>query len=119
MIFDWKRSLIKKYGREHIEIRLFGGNYAETEKFALEYQREHGGVMFHPYEDTVINEGNGVIGVEVLDQMKQHVDFVFLPIGGGGLAAGIITYFSEMSPSTQIVGVQDENVESHHPLSNH
>lgn len=62
--------------------------------------------MMHPFEDTTINEGNATMAIEILEDMPGSIDYLIMPIGGGGLAGGVSTYFKAMSPQTKIIGVQ-------------
>jgi len=62
--------------------------------------------FIHPYDDPLVIAGQGTIGEEILRQAPKDIDAVFIPIGGGGLAAGIAVYLKHMSPATRIIGVE-------------
>ena len=71
--------------------------------------REHGLVFIHPFDDPVVIAGQGTIGAEILRQNESEIDAVFVPIGGGGLIAGIATYIKAMRPDIRIIGVEPED----------
>jgi threonine dehydratase len=101
-----KINQVKNFGKEWIEVRLVGDTfdaaYAESVKFATETQQ----VAIHPFDDPLVIAGQGTVGLEILDDAKQKIDYLFVPIGGGGLAAGILTVFKALSPATKIIGVE-------------
>ena len=68
--------------------------------------------FIHPFNDIKVIEGQGTIGVEVIEDINQDIDYLFLPIGGGGLAAGLGTYIKEISPKTHIIGVEPKGAAS-------
>ena len=59
-----------------------------------------------PFDDYKIIEGQATVGVEILDDINHDVDYLFLPVGGGGLASGVGSYFKIFSPKTKIIGVE-------------
>jgi threonine dehydratase len=63
-------------------------------------------VFIHPFDDPAIIEGQATVGMEILEQADKPIDYLFVPIGGGGLAAGICSVFRELSPQTRIIGVE-------------
>ena len=63
-------------------------------------------VFIHPFDDKEVIEGQGTVALEILDQIDKHFDYLVIPIGGGGLIAGIISVFKELSPKTKIIGVE-------------
>ncbi|HSH64361.1 MAG TPA: pyridoxal-phosphate dependent enzyme, partial [Bacteroidia bacterium] len=70
------------------------------------YCTENKGIFVHPFDDEKVIEGQGTVGLEILEQSSEAVDYVFVPIGGGGLAAGLGSVFHQSSPKTKIIGVQ-------------
>lgn len=60
---------------------------------ALEFAQTSGAAFIHPFDDVQIIEGQATLALEILEQQKENIDFVFIPIGGGGLASGISTVF--------------------------
>jgi threonine dehydratase len=85
---------------------LAGDSYSDASDHAIRLQKETGMVFVHPYDDPVVIAGQGTIAEEILRQTPKDIDVVFIPIGGGGLAAGMAVYLKHMSPATRIVGVE-------------
>jgi threonine dehydratase len=67
---------------------------------------EIGAVFIHPFDDEKVMAGQGTIALELLEDTRTPIDYLFVPIGGGGLAAGVITVFKQLSPHTKIIGVE-------------
>jgi threonine dehydratase len=91
------------------EVVLHGDTYDEAFARANELMREHGLVFIHPFDDPVVIAGQGTIAAEILRQNESEIDAVFVPIGGGGLIAGIATYIKAMRPDIRIIGVEPED----------
>lgn len=89
----------------HIE--LGGDTYDDAYQEALKYQKNHGGLMIHPFADPEVICGQGSIGLELLEQV-QDIGLIVVPIGGGGLVSGIACAIKEQNPSVKIVGVQSK-----------
>ncbi|MEQ9402796.1 MAG: threonine ammonia-lyase [Cyclobacteriaceae bacterium] len=107
-----KIEQVRMFGREFIEIRLQGDTFDDACLFAMRYCEESGATFIHPFDDQKIIEGQGTIGLEILEQTNVPVDFLFIPVGGGGLAAGIGSVFKTLSPHTKIVGVEPDGAPS-------
>jgi threonine dehydratase len=112
-----KVNQTKMFGEDFIEIILTGDNFDECAEAAKKYTEENDMVFIAPFDDPKIIEGQATVGVEILADMS-NVDYLFVPVGGGGLAAGVGTYFKMFSPKTQIIGVEPEGapsmLEAHH-----
>ncbi|MCO5235261.1 MAG: threonine ammonia-lyase [Chitinophagaceae bacterium] len=106
-----KITQTKMFGGEHIEIKLVGDTFDDCASAAKEYTREHDMTFIPPFDHYSIIEGQGTVAVEILEDLPD-VDYVFVPIGGGGLAAGIGAYFRIHSPQTKIIGVEPEGAPS-------
>jgi len=92
---------VKHFGAEVI---LAGGNYDEAYSYALKYAKEHSSTFVHPFEDEDVIAGQGTVALEVLDKC-QDLDAIVVPIGGGGLIAGISTAVKEINPDIKVIGV--------------
>lgn len=103
---------VEMFGRDKVEVILTGDTYDAAELAAREVCRREGLTFIHPFDDPQIIEGQATIGLEILQDTKKPVDYLFLPVGGGGLAAGVGAYFKQVSPQTQIVGVEPEGAPS-------
>jgi len=102
-----KVSAVERLGKKYVEIILSGDTYDDAKHAALKYVQKENKIFVSPFDHKLIIEGQGTVAVEVLEQIgKKKIDYLFVPIGGGGLAAGIITYFKEFSPATKIIGVE-------------
>ena len=101
-----KINQVRMFGKEYIEIVLTGDTFDAANKAAIEYARDSNKTFIPPFDDKQIIEGQGTIGYEILQQSKEPLDFVFVPIGGGGLASGVGSYIKRMSPSTKVIGVE-------------
>jgi threonine dehydratase len=102
----------KYFGKEAIEVILHGDNFDEASAKAAEIRQEQGLVFIHPFDDPLVIAGQGTVALELLEDAKTHIDYVFLPIGGGGLAAGICSVFRHLSPKTKLIGVEPEGAPS-------
>jgi threonine dehydratase len=103
-----KVAATRGYGAEVI---LEGINYDESSSKAKEIAKETGATMIHAFDDPQIIAAQGVIGLEILEDLPD-VDEIYLPIGGGGLAAGILIAIKEKNPQVKIIGVQSKSFPS-------
>jgi threonine dehydratase len=88
------------------EVVLHGDSYHEAYLHARAVARKRGLAFVHPYDDPLVIAGQGTIGMEILRQHPRPIDAIFVPVGGGGLIAGIAAYVKRISPRTRIVGVE-------------
>jgi threonine dehydratase len=101
----------RMFGEEWVEIRLEGDTFDDCAAAAKAYTEAEGMVFIPPFDDLRIIEGQGTVGLEILEDL-QGIDLLFLPVGGGGLAAGVGTWFREYSPNTRIIGLEPEGAPS-------
>jgi threonine dehydratase len=106
-----KINQVKMFGGEYIEIVLTGDTFDDCQSQALEYSHANDMVFVPPFDHPKVIEGQGTVGKEILDDLTG-IDFVFVPIGGGGLCAGVGTYFKDHSPATKIIGVEPSGAPS-------
>src|SRR5690606_30443878 len=106
-----KISQTEMFGQGYIEIVLTGDTFDDCQLAALAYANEQGMTFVHPFDDPAIIEGQGTVGVEIL-QDRPETDIVIIPIGGGGLAAGAGTYLKEKKPGIRIYGVEPDGAPS-------
>jgi threonine dehydratase len=88
------------------EVGLHGDTYDDAYARARELEQKLGLVFIHPFDDPDVIAGQGTIAVEILKQAEENIDAIFVPIGGGGLIAGIATYIKFVNPDIRIVGVE-------------
>ena len=101
-----KIEQVKMFGKEYIDIVLTGDTFDAANKEAIEYAKKSGKTFIPPFDDPKIIEGQATIGLEIEKQMKKPLDYLFIPIGGGGLASGVGAYMKFASPHTKIIGVE-------------
>jgi threonine dehydratase len=106
-----KVTQTKMFGEDWIEVILTGDTYDDCSVTALKYTTDKNMVFIPPFEDLKIIEGQGTVAVEILQDLAD-VDYLFIPVGGGGLAAGAGTYFKTYSPKTRIIGIEPEGAPS-------
>jgi threonine dehydratase len=92
--------------RRGAHVVLHGDSYHEASEYANKLSVTKKLTYVHPYDDPLVIAGQGTIGMEILRQHQHPIDAVFVPIGGGGLIAGVASYVKALSPKTKIIGVQ-------------
>ena len=93
-----KTKQVKNFGKDKVEVVLKGDTFDEAFEEAIRFCKKIGSVFIHPFDDEEVIAGQGTIGLELLEDTATPIDYLFVPIGGGGLAAGIITVFKQLSP---------------------
>lgn len=106
-----KVNQTKMFGSEFIEIKLVGDTFDDCSIAAQKYTEQNAMTFIPPFDDCRIIEGQGTVGVEIL-QDESEIDYLFIPVGGGGLCAGVGSYFKTFSPATKIIGVEPEGAPS-------
>ena len=101
-----KIEQVRMFGGEYIEIVLTGDTFDAANAAAIEFAKTSEKTFIPPFDDPKIMEGQGTIGREIMVQSKEKLDYIFIPIGGGGLASGLGAYIKQMSPETKIIGVE-------------
>ncbi len=106
-----KVSQTKMFGEGFVEVKLIGDTFDDCAVAAKKYTEEHGLTFIPPFDNISIIEGQSTVGIEILED-QQDIDFIFLPVGGGGLSAGVGAYFKTEAPLTKIIGVEPEGAPS-------
>jgi threonine dehydratase len=106
-----KISQTKMFGDNFIEVKLVGDTFDDCAIAAKKYTEENGMTFIPPFDDYKIIEGQATVGVEILEE-QSGVDFIFMAVGGGGLSAGVGSYFKTFSPQTKIIGVEPKGAPS-------
>ena len=101
-----KTSAVKAYGAS---IVLHGDSYSDTYEELHRQIKEHGYVYIAPFDDPDVIAGQGTVGKEILDQAGRSLDAVYVPIGGGGLAAGVSVYIKSVRPWIRVYGVEPDD----------
>jgi len=100
------------FGGQWVEVVLKGDTFDDSFKSSKKHADKLGLVFIHPFDDEKVIEGQATIGLEILEQATEPIDYVFAPLGGGGLLAGLSSMFKELSPNTKIIGVEPEGAAS-------
>ncbi|WP_294206200.1 threonine ammonia-lyase IlvA [uncultured Chryseobacterium sp.] len=107
-----KLEQVKMFGGEYVSLQLTGDTFDESKQAALEYSRQNNTMFIHPFDDPQIIEGQATLAMEILEQADTKIDYLFAPVGGGGLISGIVSVFSLLSPHTKIIGVEPKGAAS-------
>ncbi len=106
-----KVNQTKMFGDDKIEIKLVGDTFDDCAVAARQFTEENKMTFIPPFDDLRIIEGQGTVGLEILEDLTD-VDYLFMPVGGGGLSAGVGSYFKTFSPRTKIIGLEPEGAPS-------
>jgi len=101
-----KVKQVQRFGKNNVEIILGGATYDDACELAKQEATASNRMFIHPFDDHKIIAGQGTVGLEIIESLHVPIDYVFVPIGGGGLASGIVTAFAALSPQTRIIGVE-------------
>ncbi|WP_067050882.1 threonine ammonia-lyase, biosynthetic [Moritella sp. JT01] len=99
---DIKVSAVRGFGAD---VCLYGDSFDEASNYAKKLSEEEGYTLIPPFDDPDVIAGQGTIARELLEQ-NAHLDYIFVPVGGGGLAAGIAVYIKQLKPSIKVIGVE-------------
>lgn len=101
-----KVEAVKALGAKAV---LHGDTYDEAYEYAVALAEKDKLEFIHPYDDPDVIAGQGTVGVEILRQHAEEIDAIFIPVGGGGLIAGVAAYVKYLRPNTRIIGVEPED----------
>ncbi|HEV8506713.1 MAG TPA: threonine ammonia-lyase [Chitinophagaceae bacterium] len=102
-----KVNQTKMFGEEYVEVKLVGDTFDDCAVAAKNFTEKNGMTFIPPFDDRRIIEGQGTVAVEILED-KTDIDYLFIPVGGGGLSSGVGSYFKTYSPKTKIIGLEPE-----------
>ena len=100
-----KVAKVKMFGKDKIKVILAGDTFDDSYKQAIKVCELEGLTFIHPFDDEKVMEGQGTVGKEICDELT-NIDYLFLPVGGGGLCAGTGSYFKQISPNTKLIAVE-------------
>lgn len=106
-----KVDKVKFFGKKNIEVILTGDTFDDSFKSSMKACEKEGLTFVHPFDDPKVMEGQGTVGLEILEDQKE-VDYLLLPVGGGGIASGTGSYFKQKSPNTKLICVEPEGAPS-------
>ncbi|MBU2927674.1 threonine ammonia-lyase IlvA [Winogradskyella psychrotolerans] len=102
-----KIEQVKMFGEDYVDVVLVGDTFDDAYHAAMQQSEELNKTFVHPFNDEKVIEGQATVGLEIIDQAKAHpIHYVFVPVGGGGLAAGLSSVFKILSPQTKIISVE-------------
>ena len=101
-----KVEAVRRFGGPMVEVMLSGDSYSEAQAAAAQLQAAQGSIFVHPFDDAAVVAGQGTIAIEILRQHPGPLQAVFVPVGGGGLLAGVAAYIKAARPEVQVIGVQ-------------
>lgn len=102
-----KIDRVAHLGGPFVKIHLVGSNFDESYNHASKAAQNQNKTFVHPFDDQAVIEGQGTVGVEIMEHFtSKPLDYLILPIGGGGLCAGVSSYVKAVSPHTKIIGVE-------------
>ncbi len=111
-----KVNQTKMFGESFVEVILVGDTFDDCAVAAKAYTIEHGMTFIPPFDHPLIMAGQATVGVEILEDYNKlgepAIDYIFIPIGGGGLCGGVGTYFKQHSPHTKVIGLEPEGAPS-------
>ncbi|HEL1764877.1 TPA: threonine ammonia-lyase IlvA [Streptococcus suis] len=110
-----KIGQVKFFGGDYVEIRLVGDTFDESAKAAQDCTQESGKTFIDPFDDENVQAGQGTVAYEILEEAEEQTisfDQILVPIGGGGLVAGVSAYLKEHAPEIKIVGVEASGARS-------
>ena len=101
-----KVEQVKMFGQKYVEVILVGDTFDDSYRVAINESEHFGKPLIHPFNDPKVIEGQGTVGLEIIQQAKSPIDYIFIPVGGGGLASGLSSIVKVLSPNTKIIGVE-------------
>ena len=104
-----KIDAVRAHGGDAVEIVLVGESYSDAFNAAVKLGSERGLTLVHPFDDADVIAGQGTVAMEILRQHQGPIHAIFVPIGGGGLIAGVAAYVKAVRPEVKIIGVQTED----------
>jgi threonine dehydratase len=107
-----KVAQVTMFGGDFTEVVLVGDTYDDAYEAAIKFSESKNKIFVHPFDDPKVIEGQATLALEILEQTNSPIDYIFVPIGGGGLISGVITVFKQLSPNTKIIGVEPSGAPS-------
>lgn len=107
-----KIEQVNMFGEAYTEVILVGDTFDDANAAAMEECERLNKTFIHPFNDEKVIEGQATMALEIIDQAQHPIHYVFVPVGGGGLSAGLSTVFKELSPNTKIIGVEPKGAPS-------
>jgi threonine dehydratase len=103
-----KLGQVRMFGGSNVEIRLIGDTFDDAYAAAQSFKDETNSMFVHPFEDKEVVIGQATLALELIEQAEEPIDYILVPIGGGGLISGVIHVFKTLSPQTKVIGIEPE-----------
>ncbi|PQJ76383.1 threonine ammonia-lyase IlvA [Polaribacter glomeratus] len=107
-----KIDQVKMFGEDFVEVVIEGDTFDDAFNAATLECNSKNKTFIHPFNDEKVIEGQATVGLEILNQTTEKIDYLFVAVGGGGLSSGLCGVFKELSPETKIIGVEPEGAPS-------
>lgn len=107
-----KIDQVRMFGGEFVNVELIGDSYDDSQLAAKEFCNATKSTFVHPFDDLDVIAGQGTVGLEILNDCDSQIDYLFMPVGGGGLASGVGSVFNVLSPETTLIGVEPKGAPS-------
>lgn len=109
-----KVQQVRMFGKDYVDIVLHGDTFDDAYNEAIKFSQANNSAFVHPFDDEKVIEGQSTIGLEILRDVDTKIDYLFLPVGGGGLSSGVSSIFKTLSPETKIIGVEPKGAPAMH-----
>jgi len=101
-----KISQVEMFGGKYVSINLIGDTFDDAFNEAKKDSEANNKAFVHPFDDVKTIEGQGTVGQEIYEDSQEDFDYLFIPVGGGGLSAGVGSFFKQVSPQTKLIGLE-------------
>ena len=109
-----KLNQVHMFGGENIETRLVGDTFDDAYAAAQSFKDQSKSIFIHPFEDKDVVIGQATLALELLEQAQDSIDYILVPIGGGGLISGVLHVFKTLSPNAKVIGIEPEGAPAMH-----
>ena len=109
-----KLNQVRMFGGENIETRLVGDTFDDAYAAAQSFKEKSKSIFIHPFEDKDVVIGQATLALELIEQAQDPIDYILVPIGGGGLISGVLHVFKTLSPNTKVIGIEPEGAPAMH-----
>ena len=109
-----KLNQVRMFGGENIETRLVGDTFDDAYAAAQLFKDQSNSIFIHPFEDKHVVIGQATLALELIEQAQDPIDYILVPIGGGGLISGVLHVFKTLSPNTKVIGIEPEGAPAMH-----
>lgn len=107
-----KIDQVKMFGNGYVTVKLIGDTFDDSQAAADAFCKKNKSTFVHPFNDIDVMAGQGTIGLEILNDATNPVDYLMMPVGGGGMASGVSNVFKALSPNTKLIGVEPKGAPS-------